>query len=156
MTTMQNIQDFLGLKRVAVVGVSRNPNDFTRSLFRDLRQRGYDVVPVNPALTEVEGMACLAKVSDATPPVEGALLMTSPKATDAVVHDCEAAGVRHVWMYRAAGAGAVSADAVEYCRSSGIDVVEGECPYMFLQGASWPHRLHGYCRKVFGHYPAAG
>ncbi len=156
MTTMQSIQDFLGLKRLAVVGVSHNPHDFTRSLFRDLRQRGYDVVPVNPSLSEVDGLACLAKVSDASPPVDGALLMTSPKATDSVVHDCEAAGVRHVWMHRASGAGAVSPAAVEYCRANGIDVVEGECPYMFLQGSSWFHQLHGFCRKVFGHYPAAG
>ena len=128
MATMQSIQDFLGLNRLAVVGVSRNPHDFTRSLFRDLRQRGYDVVPVNPSLSEVDGLACLTKVSDASPPVEGALVMTSPKATDSVVHDCEAAGVRHVWMHRASGAGAVSPAAVEYCRAHGIDVVEGECP----------------------------
>lgn len=153
MTTIQSIRDFLSLKRLAVVGVSRNPQDFTRTLFRELQGRGYDVVPVNPNLSEVEGLPCLHHVQDASPPVEGALLLTQPSATELVVRDCAQAGVRHVWMYRAAGAGAVSQGAVAYCQSNGIDLVEGECPFMFLDGVSWPHRLHGFCRKVLGRYP---
>ncbi|MBZ5620078.1 MAG: CoA-binding protein [Acidobacteriia bacterium] len=153
MTTIQNIRDFLGLKRLAVVGVSRNPQDFTRTLFRELLRRGYDVVPVNPNLAEVEGLPCLPHVQDVSPPVEGALLLTKPSVTDQVVRECAQAGVRRVWMYRAAGAGAVSQGAVGYCQSNGIDLVEGECPFMFLEGTSWPHRLHGFCRKMLGRYP---
>ena len=44
MATLDEIRDFLSLKRIAVVGVSRNPKDFTRSLFREFVRRGYDVV----------------------------------------------------------------------------------------------------------------
>ena len=153
MATIQSIHDFLGLKRLAVVGVSRNPKDFTRTLFRELRDRGYDVVPVNPNLAEVEGLPCLPRFQDASPPVEGVLLMTHPSGTDLVVRDCARAGVHHVWMYRAAGTGAVSPGAVDFCHSNGIDLVEGECPFMFLHGASWPHRVHGFCRKMLGRYP---
>lgn len=153
MTTIQGIRDFLGLKRLAVVGVSRNPQDFTRTLFRELQGRGYDVVPVNPNLSEVEGLSCLPRVQDASPPVEGALLLTHPSVTELVVQDCARAGVRRIWMYRAAGDGAVSCGAVAYCQSNGIDLVEGECPFMFFNGPSWPHRLHGFCRKLLGRYP---
>jgi predicted CoA-binding protein len=154
MATIQSIEEFLGLKRLAVVGVSRNPRDFTRTLFRELRDRGYDVVPVNPNLSEVEGLPCLPNLQNVSPPVEGVLLLTHPSVTDLVVRDCTQAGVRHVWMYRAGGSGAVSRQAVAYCQSNGINLVEGECPFMFLQGASWPHRVHGFCRKVLGRYPA--
>src|SRR5450631_3954665 len=112
MTTLQGIQDFLGLTRLAVVGVSRNPRDFTRTLFRELQSRGYDVVPVNPNLSEVEGLSCLPRVQDVSPQVEGALLLTHPSVTELVVEDCVQAGVRRIWMYRAAGAGAVSTSAV--------------------------------------------
>jgi predicted CoA-binding protein len=153
MTTIQGIRDFLGLKRLAVVGVSRNPQDFTRRLFRELQGRGYDVVPVNPNLSEVEGLPCVPQVQDVSPPVEGALLLTHPSVTELVVQDCMKAGVHRIWMYRAAGAGAVSRSAVAYCQSNGIDLVEGECPFMFLEGASWPHRVHGFCRKVLGRFP---
>jgi len=155
MPTLTSIQTFLGRKRLAVVGVSGNPKDFTRALFRELVHRGYDVVPVNPNLSEVDGMACSPCIQDVCPPVEGALLMTKPAITDQVVRDCTDAGVRHVWMYRASGSGAVSPQAVEYCHANGIDLVDGACPYMFLEGASWPHRLHGFCCKLLRTYPSA-
>ena len=48
MTTTGKIEEFLALRRVALVGVSRNPGDFSRSLFHDMCERGYDLVPVNP------------------------------------------------------------------------------------------------------------
>ena len=56
-------------------------------------------------------------------------------------------------MYRAGGAGAVSAQAVKYCEEHGIAVVPGECPFMFFSDGSWFHRFHGVLRKVVGKYP---
>ncbi len=152
MTTLNGIQEFLGRKRFAVIGVSRNPKDFTRSLFRELIHRGYDVVPVNPAVAEIDGIACSKSVNEVSPPVEAALLLTNSSTTGQVVQECAQAGVRQVWMYRAAGPGAVNSEAVEFCESKGIGVVEGECPYMFLPH-NFPHNIHGFCRKLVGRYP---
>ena len=153
MSSIQSIRGFLGLHRLAVVGVSRNPRDFTRTMFRELRARGYDVVPVNPGVPEVDGLPCLPNVYEAEPPVEGALLMTNPAVTEEVVRECAAAGIHHIWMYSSGHGGAVSPEAVAYCRMNGIDLVKGECPFMFLSETSWPHRLHGFCRKLVGRYP---
>ncbi|HXB68960.1 MAG TPA: CoA-binding protein [Candidatus Acidoferrales bacterium] len=153
MTTLQDIGNFLALRRLAVVGVSRHASDFSRVLFRELRQRGYDLVPVNPALTEVDGIPCEAIIADISPPVEGALLLTSPSVTDKVLADCAHAGIHHVWLYRASGAGAVSPSAISFCEAHGISVVGGECPLMFLTETGWIHRLHGFCRTIMGTYP---
>jgi predicted CoA-binding protein len=157
MTTLQDIGSFLALRRLAVVGVSRRGNDFSRVLFRELRQRGYDLVPVNPALAEVgsdvDGISCAAKIADISPTVEGALLLTSPSVTETVLEDCVRAGIHHVWLYRASGAGAVSPSAISFCQSHGITVVGGECPFMFLPETGLVHRLHGFCRKMTGTYP---
>ncbi len=147
------LNDFLAQKRLAVVGVSRNAQEFSNTLFRELKGRGYDLVPVNPNASEVEGQRCFARVQDVTPPVDGALLMTTPAATEQVVRDCADAGVTRVWMYRGAGAGAVSQSSVDFCREKGIRVVEGACPYMFLPGAGLGHRLHGALLKLVGRYP---
>src|SRR5579885_654854 len=54
-TSLNAIQDFLAQKRIAFVGVSRDPKDFSCSLFREFVKRGYDVVPVNPNASEVMG-----------------------------------------------------------------------------------------------------
>ena len=48
MSSMAAVQDFLAQKRIAVVGVSHDPKDFSRRLLRTLRERGYDAVAVNP------------------------------------------------------------------------------------------------------------
>jgi predicted CoA-binding protein len=150
---LSQIEEFLQRKRFAAIGVSRNPKDFTRQLFAEFRRRGYDVVPVNPAVAEIDGVPCVARVQDISPRVEGALLLTSPEASAQVADECIQAGVRQVWMYRAIGAGAISRRAVVACELNGIDVIAGECPFMFLPDTGLVHRVHGFCRKVVGHYP---
>lgn len=153
-TERKVIDDFLGQKRLAMVGVSRNEKDFSRVLFRDLRKFGYDMVPVHPEAAEIDGLRCAPSVRQIDPPVAGALVMTKPEITETVVKDCAEAGVRRVWMYRAAGQGAVSPRAVEFCRTRGISVVPGYCPYMFLPQVPWFHRLHAFFARLTGGYPS--
>jgi len=153
MTTRADIDDFLVLQRIAMVGVSRNPKDFSRTLFRDLCDRGYDVVPVNLFVDEIAGQESFQCLQVIRPAVQGALLMTNPHTTEQVVRDCAEAGITRVWMYRAGGLGAVSRDAVEFCRSNNIRIVEGYCPYMFLPATGFPHRVHGLLMKLTRRYP---
>ena len=150
---LEVIEDFLAQKRIAMVGISRDPANFSVKLFEELCRRGYDVVPVNPSTAELQGRRCFDKVQDIQPTVEAVLLMTSPETTETVVNDCAEAGVQRVWMYRAAGQGAVSAKAVAFCEGHGIRVVPGQCPFMFLPETATFHRLHGFIRKIMGRYP---
>ncbi|MCB0165058.1 MAG: CoA-binding protein [Anaerolineae bacterium] len=152
-TTLELIQDFLAQKRIAFIGVSRDKSDFSRGLFRELCNQGYDVVPVNPEAPEIEGRFCFAQVQSIVPPVDGALLMTSPELTDRVVRDCAEAGITRVWLYRGLGAGAVSDSAIGFCQANGITVVPGFCPYMFLPKTPLVHRAHGFVMKLSGGYP---
>jgi predicted CoA-binding protein len=151
--SLETIEDFLAQKRIAMAGISRDPASFSVKLFEELCRRGYDVVPVNPNTAEVQGRRCFARVQEIQPPVEAVLLMTSPEATETVVNDCAEAGIRRVWMYRAGGKGAVSPKAIEFCHERGIQVVPGQCPFMFLPDAEAGHRLHGFIRKITGRYP---
>ena len=153
-TSRADVENFLAQHRLAMVGASRNPNDFSRAVLREMCQRGYDMVPVNPSTRELDGKLCFASVKEITPPVEGALLMTSPADTERVVRECAAAGIRRIWMHRGVGHGSVSPGAAEFCRQHDIRLVEGYCPLMFLPKTSWFHRAHGFVLKVSGHYPA--
>jgi hypothetical protein len=154
--SLKTINDFLAQKRLAIVGISREPKSLSVMLFEELRRRGYDVVAVNPHTPNVLGRPCFARLQDIKPPVAAALLMTSSSTTDQIVLDCAEAGIRHVWMYRATGKGAVSQKAIAFCREHGIQVVPGECPFMFLPDAGGIHRLHGIFRKLTGRYPLPG
>jgi len=153
-TRLETVNEFLAQKRIAVVGVSRNQRDFSRSLFRDLRTRGYDAVPVNPNAAEVEGVRCYASVLEISPPVDAVLLMIPKSAAASAARECMQAGIKRVWMYGAPGAGrgAVSQEALDVCEKNGAAVVAGHCPYMFLPGAGL-HRIHAFFLKLFGKYP---
>ena len=151
--SLEVIEDFLRQKRIAMVGISRNPANFSVKLFEELCRRGYEVIPVNPTTQTLHGQRCYARVHDIQPRVDGVLLMTSSRVTESVVRDCAAIGIPRVWMYRAGGQGAVSDAAVEFCREHGIHVVPGECPFMFLPNAGTVHGLHGVIRKITGRYP---
>jgi len=153
MSALQRISDFLASRRIAIVGVSSRPKDFSRGLLREFQRRGYEVVAVNPNAGAIEGVQCVPRLQDARPPVDGALLMTSPAVTDDVVRDCLEAGVKRVWMYRGAGPGAVNWKAVEFCEVNGISVVAGYCPYMFWGDCGFVHRFHGFLLKRFGRHP---
>jgi len=146
-TTAVLASEFLAQKRLALVGVSRDPKDFSRAVFRELRQRGYDLVPVNPAGGEIEGCPAVARVQDIQPPVGGALVMTRREASEQVVLDCADAGIPRIWLHRGVGPGSVSPEAVEACRRLGMKAVVGECPYMFLPGAGFLHGVHGALRR---------
>ena len=144
-----DVQAFLGLHRIAMAGVSREPAAFSRSIYREFVRRGYDVIPVNPSADEIEGRPCYHSVSEIQPPVEGALITTSGAAVEAVVKECEAAGVKHVWLSR----GVNSPQAVTFGQERGMNMVVGECPLMFLERAGFVHSVHGFFRKMSGTYP---
>jgi len=152
-SSLETIQDFLAQKRIAMVGISHEQANISVMLFKELCGRGYDVVPVNPKMEEAQGRKCFARVQDIEPPVDAALLMTSPEITETVVSDCAEAGIRRVWMYRAGGKGAVSDKAVQFCNERGIRLVSGECPFMFLPQSGGIHRFHGFIRKLTGRFP---
>ncbi|HSD65870.1 MAG TPA: CoA-binding protein [Vicinamibacteria bacterium] len=154
MASKQAIDSFLSCRRIAVVGVSRDPKDFSRAVFRAFVERGYDVVPVNAAGGDVEGRPSARRVDEVQPLPEAAFLLTPPRATEQVVRECAEAGVRRVWMHRGAGQGAVSPQAVALCRERGIEVVDGECPFMFFPDAGWFHGVHRFFRRLGGRLPS--
>jgi predicted CoA-binding protein len=146
-SSLDSARAFLAARRIAVVGVSRNEKDFSRAVLRELARRGVDVVPVNPALAEAEGLRCFARVQDVSPAPDAALLMTPPAQTERVLRECLAAGIRRVWLHRGAGAGAATPAALALCAESGIEVVQGLCPFMALPDAGFAHRLHHFFRR---------
>jgi predicted CoA-binding protein len=153
-TVQAAVQQFLSSRRIALVGFSRNPKDFSRVLDTQLRERGYVVVPVHPELAEVDGRPAFPRVGAIAPEVDAALVMVPPSLAETVVRECLDAGVRRIWLHRGAGKGSASQEAIDLCRSRGVTPVRDLCPMMALPGASWPHRLHGWLRRRGHQTPA--
>jgi|ERR1041385_776295 predicted CoA-binding protein len=147
------IEKFLNSNRIALVGVSRTANDFTRKLWTEFRNRGFDAIPVHPSQHEIDGIKCYSRVQDIVPTVEGVLILTPKNQIDNVVNDCIAADVRTVWIYGIRGGKDVNPETLKLCRENNIDVVAGFCPYMFLTDTTLFHRIHRFGWKLIGYYP---
>jgi uncharacterized protein len=152
-TTLPLIHAFLAEKRFAMIGASRNPKDFSTRLLADFVNRGYAVVPVNPAAKEILELRTTARIQDVQPPVRAALVMT-PRSLDAdILSACAEAKVKMVWLYGVRGPKEISQQTIELCQRSGIELIAGYCPYMFLPKAAFYHRMHGAIARIFGMYP---
>lgn len=154
MKTSSIIHEFFATKRFAMVGVSRNPSDFSRKLFEEFLTRGYDVVPVNPHIPIMEGRRCFQNLTEVTPPVTAALLLTRKSIIDQTLADCAEAGVTMVWIYGYSGERSVNQDSLRFCEDHGMKVIAGQCPYMFMNDAGLIHRFHGAIWKMIGKYPS--
>lgn len=150
---LELIDNFLRLKRIAVVGVSRNKADLTRSIWREFRNRGIDAAPVHPGQTSVEDVPCFPRVQDVPAPVEGALLMVSKERREQALRDCVEAGIRFVWIYGVRGEKDLDPILLSYCEKNGITAITGYCPFMFLPEVSFFHRFHAFGWKLIGYYP---
>jgi uncharacterized protein len=149
-TSRVSIDNFLRLRRIAVVGVSRNDKDLSRMLWRELTKRGYDLVPVNPNAGMIEGVPAYPDIASIEPAPEGVLLMVPATESLEAVRQAVRCGVKGIWFYRAIGQGAVSREAVDLATTSGCDVVPGECPFMYLPKPGAPHSWHRGFRALIG------
>jgi hypothetical protein len=149
MTTRADIDDFLACERIAVVGLSRSGKKFGRAAYRELKAKGYDVVPVHPQAAEIDGDPCFATLEAVTPPVDGVLVVVPPAQSLAVVGDAERAGVNRVWLQQ----GAQSDEAIRYCHEHGMRVVADECILMFARPTGLLHRAHRWIAGAMGQVP---
>jgi hypothetical protein len=144
-----DIADFVSQRTLAVVGVSRTGKKFANAAYKELREKGYTVIPVNPATDTVDGERCYPSLLQLPHAVDGAVVIAPREQSVQVVRDAAAAGIRRVWLQQ----GAESTVAVDACREAGISVIAGECILMFAEPAQWFHRAHRFGRRLFGSLP---
>ena len=147
------INDFLAQKHIAIVGVTRDPKGWGRTLYDEFKKRGYDTYAVNPARA-ISGIQCYGNLRDLPKKPDGVLLAVPPNVTDQVVREVAELGIPRVWMHRGAGGtGAVSAAAIQFCKEKNIATVYGVCPFMYLKPRGIGHALHYAFAKWLGHLP---
>ena len=149
MTTKEAVDNFLSLKSIAVVGVSREGKKFGNMAYKDLKSKGYNLFPINPHADEIEGDRCYSSINDLPEQVGGVLIVVPPEQTEKVVMEASEAGINRVWMQQ----GAESTKAIQYCQEHSIDAVHGECILMFAEPAGFPHRAHRWVWGLIGKLP---
>jgi predicted CoA-binding protein len=137
-------EEFLAQKRIAVVGVSRTKG-FGNYAVKELKSKGYQVIPVGRNATEVDGEKCYHFLSEMPEPVGGVLISTPPAETEKVVVDCVKLGIKRVWMQQ----GSESPAAIEMCQKSDISLTKRACILMYADPKGF-HKLHRVVWRLLG------
>jgi uncharacterized protein len=156
-TTMKEAaSEFLAKRRVAVTGVSRDPqNHGSNVVYRRLRERGYEVFAINPNADKLEGDPSYHDLRSIPGGVEAVVIGTRPEIAEETMRECAELGIKHVWMHRGPGVGSVSEAAAEYGRERGIMVIDGGCPCMFDPTADLGHKVMRIVFTLNGNVPKA-
>ncbi|HZT64594.1 MAG TPA: CoA-binding protein [Acidimicrobiales bacterium] len=144
MPARATIDDFLDQTHIAFVAVSRDPKAFANAVYRQLRDGGRILYPVNGSADggHLEGDVSYRQLADVPDPVDGVVVMVPASAEADVVCQAVERGIPRVWIHRASAKIAVSDDVRSLCAQAGVRLVDGACPMMFVEPVRGIHRLH--------------
>jgi predicted CoA-binding protein len=136
-----SVAAFLACRRIAVAGVSRSGNAPANAIFRRLTETGHDVYAVNPSAAEIGGKPCYPSLAAIPEQVEAVMVATHPSVASAIARAALDMNIRHIWFHRSFGNGSVSGEAIQVCRSRGVEPIEGGCPLMYCGTVDPAHRV---------------
>jgi hypothetical protein len=149
-TTRGAIDRFVSDHTLAVVGVSASGRGFGNAAYRELKKRGYRLLPVHPTAQTIQGDPCSRTLAELPERVERLLVVVDPRRAAQVARDAAGAGIRQVWLQQ----GADSPEALAVCGEHGIEAVHGQCILMFAEPTESFHKFHRWIWKLLGKIPS--
>lgn len=116
---------FSRMTRVAVVGLSPDPERASHGIARFLIGRGFDVVGVNPGHTEILGVPVYPTLADVPHPVDLVDIFRRGDTVGPIVEAAIGRGDGCIWMQE----GVVNESAAALAREAGMPVVMDLCIY---------------------------
>ncbi len=110
-------------RTIAVVGMSDRPDRPSHWVSRYMQERGYRILPVNPALKEVLGAPCSTSVLTLPELPDVVNVFRLPSAIPAVVEEMITRGLTRLWVQQ----GIMNLKAAERAEEAGIGVVMDRC-----------------------------
>jgi len=148
MATLKQINDFLDAQPIALVGVSRNPKKFGYTAFKELKEKGMKIVPVNPKADQILGEKSYSSVKELPSDINSVIILTKKDKTASVVKDAKEKGIKNIWFQQMAD----SKEALDELKGTDINFITGECILMHYKPHSI-HKFHGRILKFFGRFP---
>lgn len=148
MVKLEQIEEFLASEPIAMAGVSRNPRKFGFAAFKELKEKGMNIIPVNPYAEEINGSKVYNDIKSLPDDVRGLIIMTRKNQTAEVIKEAKLKGIRQIWIQQMAE----SKEALNELEGSDINYVTKECILMHYK-PNGIHKFHSALRKFFGRFP---
>jgi len=110
---------------IAVVGLSNNPERPSYRVASYLKSQGYQIVPVNPTITEALGEKSYPDLAAIPGPVDLVDVFRKAEDVPPIVEAAIAKGAKAVWLQE----GVVNEAAAERARAAGLLVVMNRCMF---------------------------
>ncbi|WP_054709687.1 CoA-binding protein [Bacillus sp. JCM 19041] len=110
-------------KRIAVVGLSDNPDRTSYMVSEAMQRAGYTIIPVNPNADVVLGEKSYASLKDIEGPVDMVNVFRRSEFLPGIAKETVERGIDSFW----AQLGVVNEDAYDYLKEHGVETVMDRC-----------------------------
>ena len=121
--TDEQIRDILSLKKVAVIGMSKNSSKAANFVPKYLSDNGYDIMPVNPTADAILGKKCFDSVSEIDEEIEIVDIFRPSDKVLPFVQEAIKKKPKVIWLQE----GIHNSEAEDLARNEGIEVVFNRC-----------------------------
>ncbi|MBV5313365.1 MAG: CoA-binding protein [Prolixibacteraceae bacterium] len=140
------IDQFVSSKRIAVVGMSRSGKKFGNMASKELKEKGYEIFPVHPEATEIDGMTCYPDLQSLSGKVDAVWISIPPKNVSPVLEEAAQIGLKNIWLQQ----GAWSAEVQQTIDQLQLPVVTKKCIMMYAPPVKSVHKFHRTIVGIFG------
>src|SRR5882672_11447851 len=106
-------------KTVAVIGASNDRRKFGNKAVRAFQAEGYQVIPINPHESQVEGLTTYASVMDVPGTIDMATVYVQPSVAMALLPELERKQIAEIWI----NPGADSDEVMEEARRRKLNAI---------------------------------
>lgn len=110
-------------KRVAIVGLSDKPNRDSYEVAKALQEAGYNIIPVNPTISEVLGVKAVAKLADIQGHVDIVDVFRRGEVLPELAKEVVDIQADVFWGQL----GVINEEAYTYLKENGIEVIMDRC-----------------------------
>ena len=108
---------------IAVVGATDNSSKYGHVIYRDLKQKGFTVYPVNPQRTSVDGDPSFSNVGDVPGKPTLVNFVVPPSTTLSVLQQCLDLDLMNVWVQP----GAESPEVIAFLQQNSFNYIADAC-----------------------------
>ncbi len=119
----EQIKQILNMKKVVVVGMSKNTGKAAHYVPKYLSEHGYDIIPVNPATEEILKKKCYSNLNEIENEIDVVDVFRPSDQVLSVIHDAIKLKPKVIWLQE----GIHNPEAEELAKKAGIDVVFNRC-----------------------------
>ena len=113
-------------------------------VFRNLKEKGYEILPINPNAAEINGVVCYADVSALPDNISHLIVLTKKNQTLQVVEAAVKKGIKNIWVQQSSE----TKEVMDFANGKDNNFLFKKCIMMYAQPKGM-HKFHRFVNDLF-------